>query len=119
MEAPPSHPLSVAEARKRLGLGEHDHLADYLPHWKEVEVRLARLTEEAEDPGTKAGYANDLESLRHVLRVLEEVPRERRGKTGFVVWLMMVGLLAGGGYYGYQQWAGLDQGYEVRREGLG
>lgn len=118
MEAPPSQSLSVAEARKRLGLGEHDRLAEYLPHWKEVELRLVRLTEEAEDPDTRASCAHDLASLRRVLAVLEEAPEERRSKAGLVVWLLMIGLLVGAGYYGYQQWAGMETGKEARKESL-
>ncbi|MEJ6578814.1 MAG: right-handed parallel beta-helix repeat-containing protein [Akkermansiaceae bacterium] len=110
MESPPSHPTTVAEACKRLGLGDNDRLADYLPHWKEVEKRLTRLTDEAEDPDTKASYANDLASLRQVLAVLEAEPKDRRSKAGLLIWLLMIGLLAGGGYYGYQKWASIDAG---------
>ncbi|YCM46120.1 right-handed parallel beta-helix repeat-containing protein [Verrucomicrobiaceae bacterium 227] len=79
MESPPSQSPTVAEARKRLGLGDNDRLADFLPHWKEVEIRLAELTGEAKDPVIKESYANDLASLRQVLTVLEGVPSPPEG----------------------------------------
>jgi tetratricopeptide (TPR) repeat protein len=67
--------LTVEAARKRLGLGKDDQLADYLPHWKEVEMRLAGLAVEARDPAAKASFEKDLAELREVLRVVCEDPK--------------------------------------------
>lgn len=101
--------MSVAEARRRLGLGENDRLSDYLPHWEKAEERLVHLAGETADPVLRASYSRDLESLREVLVVLREAPKSRRRRGGLLIWALIVGLLAGGGFYGYQQWAVINE----------
>lgn len=74
MEEGAPKPLTIEAARKRLGLAKEDHLADYLPHWKEVEMRLAGMAAQAEDPAAKASFEKDLAELREVLKTAMEAP---------------------------------------------
>lgn len=104
MDHPAAEPLSVEAARKRLGLGKDDRLADYLPHWKEVEMRLAGMAAEAKDPAAKASFEKDLAELRDVLRVAAEAPEKSSSGKGCLVWTLILALLVGGGYWGYQEW---------------
>lgn len=74
MEEGAAKPLTVEAARKRLGLAKEDHLADYLPHWKEVEMRLAGMAAQAKDPAARASFEKDLSELREVLKTAMEAP---------------------------------------------
>jgi tetratricopeptide (TPR) repeat protein len=115
VDHPSSEPLTVEAARRRLGLGKDDRLADYLPHWKEVEMRLAGMAAEAKDPAARASFEKDLAELRDVLRMAAEEPEAASAKAttassssssgkGFFLWTLILALLAGGGYFGYQEW---------------
>ena len=104
MDDPAATKLTYESARKRLGLGKDDHLADYLPHWKEVEMRLAGMAAEAKDPAARASFEKDLNELREVIKIASEEPvKSSSGKTA-LVWLLITGLLGGLGYLGYQEW---------------
>lgn len=96
--------MTVAEARRRLGLRENDRLAEYLPHWKKAEARLQGLADETGDPVLKAHYLRDLNSLREVLSIVADQPEPKRGGAGLALWLTVVAALGGGGWMGYQQW---------------
>ena len=85
--------MTVAEARQRLGLTECDQFTEALPHWKEVETRLIGLVANTADPIARAGLKKDLKSLREVLQILENQPRESKSKKGFVLLLLFVALL--------------------------
>ena len=115
MDHPPSEPLTVEAARKRLGLGQDDRLADYLPHWKEVEMRLAGMAAEAKDPAAKASFEKDLAELREVLRMAAEGKKEKvveastsssksSSGNGFLVWSLILALLGGGGFWAFKEW---------------
>jgi nitrous oxidase accessory protein NosD len=104
VDYPASEQLTVEAARKRLGLGKNDRLADYLPHWKEVEMRLAGMAAEAKDPAAKISFEKDLAELRDVLRIAAELPEKSSSGKGFLVWTLILALLAGGGFLGYQEW---------------
>ncbi|MFT6595958.1 MAG: hypothetical protein ACJAT3_001936, partial [Akkermansiaceae bacterium] len=67
VDDPVAQSLTVEAARRRLGLGKEDRLAECLPHWKEVEIRLAGMAAEAKEPAARAGFEKDLAELREVL----------------------------------------------------
>ncbi len=68
-------------------------------------MRLAGMAAEAKDPGAKASYEKDLAELREVLRIAAEQPERSSGKGKlFLVWTLIVGLIAGAGFFGYQEW---------------
>ena len=114
MDDPVAQSLTVEAARRRLGLGKEDRLAEYLPHWKEVEIRLAGMAAEAKEPAARAGFEKDLAELREVLKIASEeaVEESSRGK-GLLVWLFVVGLLCGAGYWGCHQWV-LNGGSDLK-----
>ncbi len=79
-------------------------------------MRLAGMAAEAKDPAARASYEKDLKELREVLRMAAEDRKEvavapakesssgsSSGK-GVLLWALVLALLAGGGYWGYQQW---------------
>ena len=75
-------------------------------------MRLAGMAAEAKDPAARASYEKDLAELREVLRVAAEEPETAEpakasasssGK-GLLLWTLILALLAGGGYWGYQEW---------------
>lgn len=100
--------MTVEAARKRLGLGKDDRLADYLPHWKEVEMRLAGMVAEAKDPAARASFEKDLAELREVLRTAAEENEDAvvggSPIRGLILWALIVALISGGGYWVYQAW---------------
>jgi hypothetical protein len=98
--------LSREEARKRIGLGKRDRVADYLPMWLEAEERLAKLVGETEDFTERAKYEEDLKSLREVLQVLKKIPVSPRSTFGIWLWAVLVAITVIAGIVGYQKWVG-------------
>ncbi|MDA8974948.1 right-handed parallel beta-helix repeat-containing protein [Akkermansiaceae bacterium] len=96
--------LTREEARKRIGLGKRDRVADYLPKWLAVEERLTTLVINTEDLIDRAGYEKDLHLLREVIQVLRNTPTRPRRSYGMWIWAILVGGIIGVGYLGYQKW---------------
>lgn len=96
--------MTREEARKRIGLGKRDRVANYLPNWLEAEERLATLMIETEDFITRAKYEEDLKSLREVIAVLRDTPSRPARSYGMRIWATIVALILGAGILGYQKW---------------
>lgn len=105
MSAPPT-PMTRKEARKRIGLGRRDRVADYLPRWLEAEERLALLVVQTNDLEQRAKYDADLTSLREVIQTLKDTPERARPSFGGWIWAVVVLSLFGAGFVGYKNWVG-------------
>ncbi|MDB4273449.1 right-handed parallel beta-helix repeat-containing protein [Akkermansiaceae bacterium] len=99
------HPMTRSEARKRIGLGERDRVADYLPKWLEAEERLVLLVIQTSDLDQRAKYESDLVSLREVIQTLTDTPERKRPAYGMWIWAIVVLGLLVAGLTGYKNWA--------------
>jgi len=98
--------MTRKEARKRIGLGRRDRVADYLPRWLEAEERLALLVVQTNDLEQRAKYDADLTSLREVIQTLKDTPERARPSFGGWIWAVVVLSLFGAGFVGYKNWVG-------------
>jgi len=96
--------LTLEAARKKLGLGPADHVADYLPQWQEVEQRLVGLANREQDEEQLTIYNRDLAALRQTIATLEKEAPKKKRSTGLAVWGVCVLCLAVGGFYAYEKW---------------
>lgn len=117
-----SRDLSIEAARQQLGFAEDGCLEDGLAKWRKVEIRLYWLAKSEESPAAKASFERDLAELGVLIDAVEaelakkkvpyvvpaqlpithpeKIPEKRKG--GFVIFALMLGLLAGSGYYAYK-----------------
>ena len=119
MPDPDAYKPSVDAARKRLGLEEGERFEDHLAQWRKLEMRLAWMAAGAANAEAKASYEKDLAELRMELRVFEQVPVPVSvGKSSWPIWVLLMGLLLGGGYLGFQKWSERQIAAEVSASAL-
>lgn len=110
---------SLEAARKRLGLEEGERFEDQLLQWRKLEMRLAWMAAGAANAEAKASYEKDLAELQTVLRVLEQELRPVAGaKSSWVIWVLLIGLLLGGGFLGFQKWSELQDAEKMTSSDL-
>lgn len=86
METHSPQQLSLAEARRRLGLSAADQAAPYLPQWKEAEAEILRQLAGERDPDRQIQLQRDLAALREVISTLEKEPPVPALRAGVIWW---------------------------------